>query len=270
MTAARDLLDRLERYYDAVPRSEAHVEDFGTLTLFVRDRPGHPYYARPTLGRPGPVPGEDVRAVLRRQQELGVPRSIEWVHETTPSLAAAAAADGMTVRPHPLMVHTGARPTDQSVGSSDAHVLGADDPLLTSALAAADLAFAEPGTARGTAGRPELDERAVQVSTDGSVPRMADRIRSGHGVIAAVTVDGLAVCSGQHNPVGTTTEIVGVATTPAYRRRGLAAAVTRALVDDAYAHGVTTVFLSADDDAVARVYARLGFEPVGTAMIAEA
>jgi predicted GNAT family acetyltransferase len=32
---------------------------------------------------------------------------------------------------------------------------------------------------------------------------------------------------------------------------------------------VETVFLSASDDAVARVYARIGFREIGTAMIAE-
>jgi hypothetical protein len=33
---------------------------------------------------------------------------------------------------------------------------------------------------------------------------------------------------------------------------------------------VTTVFLTAQDDAVARVYQRVGFERVGTACVAEA
>ncbi|MBI5106359.1 MAG: GNAT family N-acetyltransferase, partial [Solirubrobacterales bacterium] len=66
-----------------------------------------------------------------------------------------------------------------------------------------------------------------------------------------------------------TTEIVGVATLPAYRRQGLAAAVTAALVDDALAHGARTVLLSAADDDVARLYASLGFRRVATHCIAE-
>jgi len=32
---------------------------------------------------------------------------------------------------------------------------------------------------------------------------------------------------------------------------------------------VDTVFLSASDEAVARIYARIGFRAIGTAMIAE-
>ena len=38
---------------------------------------------------------------------------------------------------------------------------------------------------------------------------------------------------------------------------------------DALDRGVATVFLSASDDAVARIYARIGFREIGVAMIAE-
>ena len=51
--------------------------------------------------------------------------------------------------------------------------------------------------------------------------------------------------------------------------RGLGQALTATLVADARSRGVRTVFLSAGDEDVARVYARLGFRQVGTALIAE-
>jgi predicted GNAT family acetyltransferase len=41
------------------------------------------------------------------------------------------------------------------------------------------------------------------------------------------------------------------------------------LAEDATAAGATTVFLSAGDDAVARVYERVGFRRVATACIGE-
>ena len=88
-------------------------------------------------------------------------------------------------------------------------------------------------------------------------------------MLAAVLDGDVAVSAGGHNPVGDTTEIVGVATLPAERRRGHGAAVTAALVDHARADGIRTIFLSAGDADVARIYRRLGFLEVGTALIAD-
>jgi len=64
-------------------------------------------------------------------------------------------------------------------------------------------------------------------------------------------------------------EITGVGVLPSSRRQGLGAAVTALLAGDALTRGVDTVFLSASDEAVARIYARIGFRVIGTAMIAE-
>jgi hypothetical protein len=50
---------------------------------------------------------------------------------------------------------------------------------------------------------------------------------------------------------------------------GLGATVTALLVEDAGWRGAETVFLSAGDDAVARVYERLGFRQVGVHRAAE-
>ena len=64
-------------------------------------------------------------------------------------------------------------------------------------------------------------------------------------------------------------EIVGVATLPAARRQGHAANLTATLARHALAHGHDLVFLSASDEVVARMYARVGFRRVGTAAIAQ-
>jgi predicted GNAT family acetyltransferase len=88
---------------------------------------------------------------------------------------------------------------------------------------------------------------------------------AGLTVAAAARVSGVLASVGWHQPLDGASEIVGVATLPAFRRRGLGAAVTGTLVADALERGVETVFLSADDDDVARVYERVGFRRVGTA-----
>ncbi len=278
------LLEAIERYYDAVPRGSARVEDFGPLSLFVAEGTGWPYYARPALGHQGPaVTADDVRRVRARQRELGLPEAFEWVAEHDPLLRAAVEEAGLTVHEHPLLVlgpqdgHP-AEPLDDPLdGHGDAagpdgvsvRVLAADDPALAEALAVPHLAFGEPGTGVGSAGPAELAVRAEALRADGSAERLAGRITAGRTALAAAFGDGTALCAGQHNPVGEVTEVAGVGTLPSARRRGLALAVTAALVAHARAGGARTVFLSAADEDVARIYRRAGFRSFATALIAE-
>ncbi|MER5206220.1 GNAT family N-acetyltransferase [Streptomyces sp. NPDC002825] len=263
----------MEDYYDAVPRSAARTEEHGPLTLFVRNDAGIPFYARPARTRTGaPVTVDDVLAVRARQRELGVPESFEWVAELAPGLRAAVEGSGLPVSEHPLMVLAPQGVAEQQSGRDDGievRCLERDDPALPSALALLRVAFGAPGTAVGTAGVAELDAIVEGFVTDGSVERMVARMDAGLTRVAAAVAEGRSLCSGRHQPVGTVSEIVGVGTLPAQRRRGLGLAVTAALVADARARGVETVFLSASDDAVAGLYERLGFRRVGTALIAE-
>ncbi|MFI6847366.1 GNAT family N-acetyltransferase [Kitasatospora sp. NBC_00085] len=269
-----DLLAGIEQYYDAVPRSAARVEDFGPLSLFVREGEGWPYYARPALGYSGPAAtAEDVRRVLARQRELGAPEAFEWVAEQTPQLRAAVEEAGLAVHEHPLLV---LGPEDEPAGAAPAlpegvevRVLAADAPELASAVAVPHLAFGEPGTATGTAGVAELAVAAEKVAADGSLARISGRITAGQTVFAAALRDGSAICAGQYNPVGRVCEVAGVGTLPSARRQGLGLAVTAELVAHARANGVRTVFLSAADEDVARIYRRAGFRPFATALIAE-
>ncbi len=265
-----ELLARIERYYDAVPRARARAEEHGPLTLFVREGPGWPYYARPRPGETGRITAEHVRRVRQRQRELGVPESFEWVTEVTPSLRQAAEAAGLTVAEHPLMVLADPeawRPLPAPEGV-EIRLIDPDAPDLATVLAVAALAFVELGTQVGRTGRETLvwaaaeHERPLQDA-------QRERLREGLSVTAAAYEHGYPLAVGTHQPVGDVTEIVGVATLPAERRRGLGSAVTSRLVQDALARGCRLVFLTATDEDVARVYARVGFRRIGTALIAE-
>jgi len=266
---SRTTLERIEVYYDSVPRAASRAEDHGPLTLFVNQGAGWSYYARPRRGWQGTVEPEHVRSVRARQRALGLPESFEWVAEVTPGLADAARAAGLHVHAHALLVldAAGWRPAPAPPGV-EVRVVPSGAPDLASLRAVASLAFAEPGTAVGPAGRPELLLETAAVSA-ASVTDLRERLRTGLTVlVAGYGVEGpLAV--GSHQPVGAVSEIAGVGTLPAARRRGLAAAVTSALVRDALGRGVDVEFLSAADEDVARVYRRLGFAPIATAMIAE-
>ncbi|HEY7988141.1 MAG TPA: GNAT family N-acetyltransferase [Lapillicoccus sp.] len=260
------LLADLEHYYDTAPRARCDTEEHGPLTLFVA-RSGFPYYARPRLGRAAEVTTADVTGVLERQRELDVPRAVEWVHDTTPSLLAAARAAGMTVEECPLLVLEQDPPEpDPAAG---VRIVAADDPELGLVRAAVNVGFGTAGTSVGPASIAERDEDAV--TRPEGAERIADLMRAGLSVLAgAFDPEAGPVGGGSHNPRGEVTEIVGVGVLPAYRRRGLAAAITARLARHALDTGVRTVFCSAQDDAVARVYESVGFRRVGTACVAEA
>ena len=132
------------------------------------------------------------------------------------------------------------------------------------------IGFANPGTAVGEAGPAERDASAVGQSAveldflSATASATASRSPRWPRTTAACSA------AAAHQPVGEVTAIVGVATLPSARRRGLAALVTARLVQDARERGAELVFIEAEDDDVARIYGRLGFERVGTACIAAA
>ncbi|MFI7020048.1 GNAT family N-acetyltransferase [Streptomyces sp. NPDC050164] len=266
---------RIEQYYAAVPLLFADVEEFGSLRLFVRRKPGAPYYGGPSHAQPAAaeasaVSAADIARVRARQRELGVAEAFEWLAETAPGLRACIEAAGLPVAERPLMAldphhPVGPQPLPDGV---TLRVLTADDPALPAALALPRLAFAEEGTTVGSAGRKELSVVAEELARDGTVATVRPTIRAGHKtLIAAIASDGTPLAVGHYHPANGTTEIGGIGTLPIARRKGLAAAVTAALVNHAGAQGVSTVFLAYAEDAVARIYSRLGFRPAGSTLL---
>ncbi len=266
MTAAR-ILQRLETYYDAVPRGRADAEDLGAFTLFVA-RSGWPYYARPRLGHDAAATVDDVRWVVDRQRQLGVPYAFEWVDETTPGLETVAVEAGLQVERCPLLVLEG----EPRGAAGTARMLGPGEVAdLALSRAAISVGFENSGTAGGTAGAAERDAAlgtGFAVVDDAAAQRLTDGEIRAAACYAQDQLDLGPVGGGSHTPVGEVTEIAGVGVLPAFRRRGLAAAVTFVLARDALDRDVTTVFCSAQSCDVARIYERVGFRPIATACIA--
>ncbi|HEY0604342.1 MAG TPA: GNAT family N-acetyltransferase [Herpetosiphonaceae bacterium] len=65
-------------------------------------------------------------------------------------------------------------------------------------------------------------------------------------------------------PIDGIAELVGITTLAAYRRRGIAAALTGEIVRLAFAHNVDIPFLRTDNLEAYRVYQRLGFAHLAT------
>jgi ribosomal protein S18 acetylase RimI-like enzyme len=140
------------------------------------------------------------------------------------------------------------------------------DAALPAARAVADIAFAALGAVAGDG--PRERDAALGHYPEARLGVVRERLRTGLTVTVVAEDDDGVLAVGSHQPVGGVTEIVGVGTLPAARRRGLGAAVTAALVADARSGGAGVVFLSAGSDDIARMYRRLGFTRVATAGIA--
>jgi GNAT superfamily N-acetyltransferase len=262
------LLERIDAYCDAVPRAASRVEELGSLRLFVKEGPGWPYYARPIPGAPSPT-AEQIARMRERQRELGVPEALEWIHDVQPRLVGVARSAGMKVREAPLMVlGQGRWRTPDPPDGITVRLLRPGDPALAASGAVQHIGFGHPGTEVGEAGPAERDASAVGRSAI-ELDFLSERIRNGLTQPAVAEDETGPLSGGSHQMVGDVSAIVGVATLPSARRRGLGALVTARLVQDARERGAELVFIEAETPDVARIYGRLGFERIGTACIAE-
>jgi ribosomal protein S18 acetylase RimI-like enzyme len=254
------LLATIEACYDAIPRVAATVEEVGPFTLF-RAEPGAgwQFYARPRLGLTDPVSADDVRRVLARQRDLGLPGALEWVDEVTPSLRGAVEAAGVAgvagdLEVCPLLALPGDAMVPAPDGPGRYEVISGDHPDLPLVLGAVDAAFRHADDVRPG----DLGVRARLLDAGALL------------VVAAYAEDGSVVGGGSGAPRGAAAELMGIATIPSARGRGHGSAVTRALVRAVRERGADTVFLSAGSHTAAEVYRRVGFVHVGSAMILEA
>ena len=262
------MIGRIDVFCDTVPRQRARSEVSGSLVLFIPVGSGYPYYARPRVGSRPRVSAGDVRAARARQRELLIPESFEWIEQAAPDMADAAAAAGLRVHQHPLLVLEALSPPPALPPRLTAGILGPDDPDVMLAWSVPAVAFGHPGTAIGEAGVTERDKIAADHDA-ATIAMLRERLRAGQSVLATATGPNGPLAAGSYQLAGGVAEITGIGVLPASRRRGLGGAVTHALAADALARGASTVFLSASDAEVARVYRRLGFREIGTAMIAE-
>ena len=259
------LLECIERYFAAAPRPDARIDAVGALDVPIGD-PAWPYPARPRAGA-GPVTADDVRAAAALQEEAGLPVALEWVPECSPETAAAARAAGLTVEELPLLVAVD--PVELLLPAGvRLYVVGADDPELPRYQRVAATAFANPG------GPADVHDVPLDTSSEARARTevLRERIASGRTVMMVAVEDGRPVAVGSHQPVdidgAEISEVVGVATLPRLRGRGVGAGVASALV----AHARETadmVFLAAGDDDVARVYERVGFARLASSAIAD-
>jgi ribosomal protein S18 acetylase RimI-like enzyme len=151
---------------------------------------------------------------------------------------------------HPLMVCTPSTFRHVAAPNVAVRFLKADDPSPTLAVAMA----LQSESFGGPAELPPADE----------IHRLRDQLRAGTLCYAFATLDGMPAGAGSTAPITGVAEVAGIATTPALRRRGVAATLTSFLAGQLFAAGGTLAWLSAGDAAAQAVYERVGFAVVDT------
>jgi ribosomal protein S18 acetylase RimI-like enzyme len=104
----------------------------------------------------------------------------------------------------------------------------------------------------------------VEPPLDDEVERLREQLRAGTLCYALATLDGVPAGAGSTAPIDGVAEVTGVATSPALRRRGVAASLTSFLAEQLFAAGGRVAWLSAGDAAAQAVYERVGFAVTDT------
>jgi ribosomal protein S18 acetylase RimI-like enzyme len=150
-----------------------------------------------------------------------------------PVLATRAAPERPRTMPAEVVLLTGATPA----------------PVLRACLEGAAAAFHEP---------------AASINAPGELERLQEGLASGSLRSAAIFVAGLPVSGASLAGRGSVVELLGVWTSPAQRRLGLARAACAELLHGFFADGGEIAWLTSASEAGHGLYRKLGFVPCGT------
>ncbi|OIV37085.1 GNAT family N-acetyltransferase [Mangrovactinospora gilvigrisea] len=244
--------------------SDADVQRFAVANLRRRPEPVEvggfvvgvdPATSNPFVNYATPLPGSepdpgDVAGMVKAFRDRGLRPRLEFAPLAVPEVEAALRKAGFVVEeehevllcvPESLAPPSGAAGIDVEVPEADADFRAVDAALSE----AFDGEF------------PPSDE---------GVARLKRAQRSG-GAVRFVRADDAVGCAGAGScsaPAEGTAEIAGIGTRPAFRGRGIAAAVTAGLAAAMFAEGrARSVWLEYSGDGSRRVYERVGFRPAG-------
>jgi ribosomal protein S18 acetylase RimI-like enzyme len=239
-------VQRIQSYLRVAAPRGRDVEHIGPFLATFNRGTDNPYlnYAIPEDGA-APSTAEVAALVDAYRARARTPR-LEYVSSLAPAVEPVLLAAGFVVEGRlPLMLYRGGedKPSPEGIDVVEAT---SDEDFRGVALAQWE-AYEETGP---------LPERAV------------DSLRRAvaHGGLVMLARDtatgdpaGGGLCTGPHEGA---TELTSIAVRSAYRRRGIAEALTRRLAGEMRARGNDGVFLMAAGEGEARIYERAGFETV--------
>ncbi|TDC34944.1 GNAT family N-acetyltransferase [Micromonospora sp. 15K316] len=194
------------------------------------------------------ITGADVEALVAAFRDIRrIPR-LEYVTACAPGLEAQLRAAGFTVEAR----------HDYLVCSPGALAVPAAPDGVELAVPATDGDRAAVVAAQNEAFGGEA------VATAADVARIRRLQEIGAPVLSARTAEGECVGGGQASVLGAgVSEVGGIAVRAAYRRRGIAGALTAAITERVFAAGGEHAWLEASGPDSWRVYERVGYRPVG-------
>jgi len=255
--AGLSLLERIQAQMRAVARRQYEAVAVPPFTLFFHNTDPLPYYnyaipdgpAAPSLDLTAPLVRLEAEFHIRRR----VPR-FEFVETCAPTLGEALEAHGFTRenRAQLMVCPRGKERAAPAVSGLDVAVLDAKTELgeFATFLDVQRRAFSFPSP------RPASDEDALSL-----------RETLGDGCAFLGRIGGEPVATAMiQAPEDDLTELVGVATLEAFRRRGIGGFLSFEAVRAAFSRGASLAFLSAADARAGSVYEAAGFSLAGHAL----
>jgi ribosomal protein S18 acetylase RimI-like enzyme len=191
---------------------------------------------------------DEIAALVAAYREQERRPRLEYVPSVAPRVEAALLEASFAVESRtPLMVYVpGSAPPPAVPEGIDLVAARTDDQLVAVAAAQWE-AYEESGPV-----------------ADHAIAGLRGTLAAGGLVVLARDAEtgepaGAGLCTGPHEG---STELSAVGVRPAFRRRGIAAAMTGWLAGRAAGQGLDNVFLMAESDVEARIYARAGFRTV--------
>ncbi|MGW3208064.1 GNAT family N-acetyltransferase [Streptomyces sp. NPDC001135] len=217
-----------------------------------------PSTTSPYINYATPLPGaeptdRDVADLIAAFRERGLRPRLEFAPDAAPAVEPALRRAGFgTEAVHEYLVCTPATLAVPRCGPGSADPVHVEAPATEADYAGLDIALSEAFGGEWEPS-PEGAARLRRTAEGGGAVRF---VRTPEGGCA-----GGALCSA---PAEGTAELAGVGTLPAYRGRGIAAAVTSALAGTMFGRGARSVWLEYSGEGSRRVYERVGFRPGGT------
>lgn len=239
---------RIQSYLRVAASHQRDTERIGSFLATFTPSNDNPFlnYAIPD-DHATPSPAEVTALITAYEKRLRKPR-LEYIAQLAPAVEGVLIELGFRIEGYlPLMTCAPGAQKILPIPLGIELVLPASDADLLSIVTVQQEAYGDP--------RPD----------PAAVTRLRNSLAAGGiAVLARIAATGEPIGAGICSvPSDQTTEIAGIGVRAAFRRRGVAGALTTRLVQEAFAAGISVPFLMAAHEAEARIYARAGFSAIG-------